>query len=53
MVTVEFKRGVVQHLLKSEKTLAEVSRKLDIQPSVVRRWKRRFEAGAAAAVATN
>ena len=44
--TVEFKRGVVQQLLKGEKTLAEVSRELDIQPSVVRQWKRRFEAGA-------
>src|SRR2546427_4277203 len=51
--TVEFKRGVVQQLLKGEKTLAEVSRGLDIQPSVVRQWKRRFEAGATAAVATN
>jgi transposase len=36
--TVEFKRGVVQQLLKGEKTLAEVSRELDIQPSVVRQW---------------
>ena len=44
--TVEFKRGVVQQLLKGDKTLAEVSRELDIQPSVVRQWKRRFEAGA-------
>ncbi len=38
---------------KGEKTLAEVARELDIQPSVVRQWKRRFEAGATAAVATN
>jgi len=51
--TVEFKRGVVQQLLKGEKTLAEISRELDLQPSVVRQWKRRFEAGATAAVATN
>jgi transposase len=51
--TVEFKRGVVQQLLKGEKTLAEVSRELDIQPSVVRQWRRRFDAGATAAVATN
>ena len=50
---MEFKRGVVQQLLKGEKTLAEVSRELDIQPSVVRQWKRRCEAGATAAVATN
>jgi transposase-like protein len=47
--TVEFKRGVVQQLLKGEKTLAQVSRELDIQPCVVRQWKRRFEAGATAA----
>jgi transposase len=51
--TVEFKRGVVQQLLKGEKTLAEVSRDLDVQPSVVRQWRRRFEAGATAAVATD
>ena len=35
-----FKRGVVQQLLKGDQTLAEVSRELDIQPSVVRQWKR-------------
>jgi transposase len=51
--TVEFKRGVVQQLLKGEKTLAEVSRELDVQPNVVRQWKRRFEAGAQTAVAAN
>jgi transposase len=51
--TVEFKRGVVQQLLKGEQTLAEVSRELDIQPSVVRQWKRRFDAGATTAVAAN
>ena len=50
---MEFKRGVVQQLLKGEKTLAEVSRELDIQPSVVRQWKRRFDAGATTAVAAN
>lgn len=33
---VEFKHGVVQPILKGEKTLAEVSRELDIQPSAVR-----------------
>ena len=31
---------------KGEKTLAEVSREFDIQPSVIREWKRRVEAGA-------
>src|SRR6266576_7011539 len=51
--TVEFKRGVVQQLLKGEKTLAEVSRELHLQPSVVRQWKRHFGAGVTAAIATN
>jgi transposase-like protein len=51
--TMEFKRGAVQQLLKGDKTLAQVLRELDIQPSVVRQWRRRFEAGATAAVATN
>ena len=51
--TVEFKRGIVQQLVKGEKTLAEVSRELDIQPSVIREWKRRVEAGATTAVAAN
>jgi transposase len=46
----EFKRGVVQQLAKGEKTLAEVSRELDIQPS---EWTRRVEAGAKTAVSAN
>jgi transposase-like protein len=50
--TVEFKRGIVQQLVKGEKTLAEVSRELDIQPRVIREWKR-VEAGATTAVAAN
>lgn len=51
--TVEFKRTVVQQILKGEKTLAEVARELDIQPSVIRQGKRRVEAGATTAVAAN
>ena len=43
--------GIVQQLGKGEKTLAEVSRELDIQPSVIRQWKRRMEAGASTAAA--
>ena len=35
--TVEFNRGVVQQTLKGEKTLAEVSREPDIQPTVITR----------------
>ena len=48
--TAEFKRETVQRILSGEKTLAEVSRELDISPTVIRHWKRRFESGAATAV---
>ena len=51
--TAEFKRGVVQQIVKGEKTLAELSRELDIQPTVIRQWKRRVEAGATTAVAAD
>src|SRR5262249_5725676 len=40
-------------VLTGEKTLAELSRELDISPSVIRNWKRHYEAGATAAVAAN
>ena len=49
----EFKRSQVQRILTGEKTLAELSRELDVSPSVVRNWKRHYEAGATAAVAAN
>ena len=42
---------MVQKIVKGEKTLAAVSRDLDIQPTVIRQWKQRVEAGAATAVA--
>jgi len=44
---------VVQKIVKGEKTLAAVSRDLDIQPTVIRQWKQRVEAGAATAVAAD
>jgi len=40
-----FKRTTVQHILTGEKTLAELSRALDISPSVLSNWKRFAEAG--------
>lgn len=46
----EFKRTAVQRILTGEKTLAELSRELDISPSVIRNWKRYAEAGATTAV---
>lgn len=49
----EFKRETVQHVLNGEKTIAELSRELDISPTVIRHWKRRYESGAATAVKAN
>jgi len=49
----EFKRTQVQRILTGEKTVAELSRELDIGPSVIRNWARRSEAGATTAVAAN
>jgi len=51
--SAEFKRTQVQRILTGEKTLAELSRELDISPSVVRNWKRQFETGGTTAVAAN
>src|SRR6185503_21233548 len=48
--STEFKRTAVQRILTGEKTVAELSRELDISPSVVRNWKRFAEAGATTAV---
>jgi transposase len=51
--SAEFKREVVQQLLKGEKTIAELSREFDVSPTIVRNWKRRYESGAATAVKAN
>jgi transposase len=51
--SAEFKRTTVQRILTGEKTVAELSRELDIAPSVIRTWARRSEAGATTAVAAN
>jgi transposase-like protein len=48
--STEFKRTAVQRILTGEKTLAELSRELDISPSVIRNWKRFAAAGATTAV---
>ena len=38
--SAEFKRTTVQRILTGEKTVAELSRELDIAPSVIRNWAR-------------
>src|SRR5262244_3344926 len=48
--STEFKRTTVRRILTGEKTLAELSRELDISPSVIRNWKRFAEGGATTAV---
>jgi transposase-like protein len=48
--STEFKRTTVQRILTGEKTLAELSREVDIAASVTRNWTRFAEAGATTAV---
>jgi len=48
--TTESKRATVQRIVAGEKTVAELSRELDIAPSVIRTWKRFADAGATTAV---
>src|SRR5437660_6419684 len=48
--TTEFKRATVQRVVAGEKTVAELSRELDIAPSMIRSWTRFAEAGATTAV---
>jgi transposase len=49
--TVGFKRETVHRIASGEKTLAELSRELGIQPSVLRNWMRLVERGGTTAVA--
>lgn len=48
--TAEFKRTTVERIRGGEMTVAEVSREMDIQPSVIRRWSKLSEGGSTAAV---
>src|SRR5260370_33020402 len=48
--STDFKRAAVQRVVTGEKTVAELSRELDIAPSVIRSWKRVAEEGATTAV---
>ncbi len=49
--SVECKRQVVGQVVSGEKTLAELSRELEIHPAVLRNWMRLVERGGTAAVA--
>ena len=49
----EFKREQISRVLRKELTLAELSRELHVEQSVVRRWKHLAERGSTTAVAAN
>jgi transposase len=49
----EFKREQISRVIRQELTLAELSRELNVQPSVIRRWKHLIDRGSTAAVAAN
>jgi transposase len=51
--SAEFKREQMARVGRKEVTIAELSRELDIDQSVVRRWKHLVETGGEAAVAAN
>ena len=51
--STEFKRVTVQRIVTGDWTVAELSRELDISPSVIRSWKRFAEAGATTTVQAN
>ena len=47
ILSTAFKRTTVQRIVTGEKIVAELSRELDIVPSVIWNWARRSESGAA------
>ena len=51
--TPEFKREQIGRVLRKELTVAELSRELGVEQSVVRRWKHLVDRGSTAAVAAN
>jgi transposase len=53
LFTPEFKKQQIDRVLRGEVTLAELTRELDVSPSVTRRWKRLFEQGSTAAMSAN
>ncbi len=51
LFTPEFKREQIGRVLRGEVTMAELSRELEVSPSLVRRWKHLMEEGGQTAVA--
>jgi transposase-like protein len=42
LFTPEFKKQQIDRVLRGEITLSELTRELDVSPSVTRRWRPRF-----------
>ena len=53
LFTPEFKKQQIERVLRAEITLAELTRELDVSPSVVRKWRRLVEHGSTAAMRAN
>jgi transposase len=53
LFTPEFKKQQIERVVRGELTLAELTRELDVSPSVTRRWKRLLEQGGTTAVGAN
>ena len=51
--TAEFKRDQISRVIRGEITLSELSREIDVSPSVVRRWKHLVDRASQTAVAAN
>ncbi len=51
LFTAEFKREQASRVLRGEVTVAELSRELEVSPSLVRRWKHLMDDGGQTAVA--
>jgi transposase-like protein len=53
LFTPEFKREQIGPVVRGEVTMAELSRELEVSPSLVRRWRRLMEEGSQTAVAAD
>lgn len=53
LFTPDFKREQIGRVTRGEVTLAELSRELQVSPSLVRRWKHLHDTGGHAAVSAN
>jgi transposase len=53
ILSPEFKREQIGRVVRGDLTIAELSRELNVGPSVLRRWQHLVDRGSTAAVAAN